>query len=64
MTRQHEAVIETPAPAVEVWKAITQASEIQRWFAPEVRTDPRGGKGWRNRSATGPLRIPQHGGLG
>ena len=42
-TRQHETVIEIPAPVEEVWKAITEASEIQRWFAPEVRTDARQG---------------------
>ncbi len=42
-TRQHETVIEIPAPVEEVWKAITEATEIQRWFAPEVKTDPRPG---------------------
>ena len=42
-TRQHETIIEIPAPVEEVWKAITEASEIQRWFAPEVRTDAREG---------------------
>jgi uncharacterized protein YndB with AHSA1/START domain len=42
-TRHHETVIEIPAPVEEVWKAITEASEVQRWFAPEVRTDPREG---------------------
>jgi hypothetical protein len=42
-TRQHETVIEIPATVEEVWKAITEAGEIQRWFAPEVRTDAREG---------------------
>jgi len=42
-TRQHETVVEIPATVEEVWNAITQASEIQRWFAPEVRTDAREG---------------------
>ncbi len=41
--RQHETVVEIPAPVEEVWRAITEASEIRRWFAPEVATDPRPG---------------------
>ncbi|MGA3024652.1 MAG: SRPBCC domain-containing protein [Bryobacteraceae bacterium] len=35
--------IEIPAPAEDVWKTITAASEIRRWSAPEVRTDPHEG---------------------
>jgi uncharacterized protein YndB with AHSA1/START domain len=42
-TRQHETVVEIPARVEEVWKAITEASEVRRWFAPEVCTDPREG---------------------
>jgi uncharacterized protein YndB with AHSA1/START domain len=41
--RQHETIIEIPASVEEVWKAITEASEIRRWFAPEVRIDLREG---------------------
>ncbi|HTP86050.1 MAG TPA: SRPBCC domain-containing protein [Bryobacteraceae bacterium] len=44
--RQHETVIEIPATVEEVWKAITEGSEVHRWFAPEVRTDPRVGGDW------------------
>jgi len=42
-TRQHETVVEIPAPVEEVWKAITEASEVTRWFAPIARIDPRVG---------------------
>ena len=42
-TRQHETVVEIPAPIEDVWNAITQASEVTRWFAPIARIDPREG---------------------
>jgi len=42
-TRQHESSIEIPVPVEQVWKAITDANEIRKWFAPEVRVDPRTG---------------------
>jgi len=42
-TRQHETVVEIPATVEEVWNAITQASEVTRWFAPIARIDPREG---------------------
>ena len=46
-TRAHETVIEMPAPVERVWKAITEASEVQGWLAPEVRIDGRvGGEYW------------------
>ena len=33
--RAHETVTEIDAPIEEVWKALTEASEIARWFAPK-----------------------------
>jgi len=42
-TRRHETVVEIPATVEEVWNAITQASEVTRWFAPIARIDPRVG---------------------
>jgi Activator of Hsp90 ATPase homolog 1-like protein len=47
MSRQHENIVEIKAPADVVWRAITEAEEIQRWFAPEVRVEPGvGGSMW------------------
>lgn len=39
-TRSHETSIEIEAPLEEVWKAITEAEEIQKWFAPKVTVKP------------------------
>jgi uncharacterized protein YndB with AHSA1/START domain len=39
-TRSHETTIEIAAPPETVWKGITEASEIVRWFAPEARVEP------------------------
>ena len=40
MSRSHETSITIDAPLEEVWRAITEAREIERWFAPEVRVVP------------------------
>ena len=42
-TRSHETTIEIAAPPETVWKGITEASEIVRWFAPEARVEPEEG---------------------
>lgn len=39
-TRTVETQIEINAPVEAVWKALTEAEEITRWFAPEARTKP------------------------
>lgn len=41
--RSHETTITIDAPIEEVWRAITEAERIQRWFAPKMRVDPRKG---------------------
>src|SRR5260370_12266468 len=38
--RAHETVTEIDAPIEEVWKALTEASEIARWFAPKMTVEP------------------------
>jgi uncharacterized protein YndB with AHSA1/START domain len=38
--RKHDLTIEIDAPVEEVWKAITEAENIVRWFAPEARVTP------------------------
>lgn len=38
--RSFEVSIEIDAPASEVWKAITEADGIARWFAPDVKVEP------------------------
>lgn len=43
MTREHTTEIELPAPTEEVWRALTDASFVQSWYAPEVRIEPRVG---------------------
>ena len=46
-TRMHETVMEMPASVERVWKAITEASEVAGWYAPEARIDGRvGGEYW------------------
>ncbi len=46
-TRTHETVMEMPASVERVWKAITEASEVAGWYAPEARIDGRvGGEYW------------------
>jgi uncharacterized protein YndB with AHSA1/START domain len=38
--RQHETSIEIDAPIEEVWKAITDATAMARWFAPKMTVEP------------------------
>ena len=38
--RKHDIEIEIAAPGDLVWKAITEAEGLMRWFAPEVRVEP------------------------
>jgi uncharacterized protein YndB with AHSA1/START domain len=40
MARSHETITQLAASPEAVWKAITDAEEIARWFAPEVRVEP------------------------
>ena len=39
-TRSVETQIEINAPVEAVWKALTEAEEITRWFAPEAKSTP------------------------
>src|SRR5579884_4252614 len=39
-TRSHENAIEIPAPPETVWRGITQADEIVRWFSPKAEVKP------------------------
>ena len=36
----HETSVEIDAPIEEVWKALTEAQEIARWFAPNMTVKP------------------------
>lgn len=38
--RSHETRVEIDAPIEEVWKALTEAQEIARWFAPKMTVEP------------------------
>jgi uncharacterized protein YndB with AHSA1/START domain len=38
--RSHETSIEIDVPIEEVWKAITEAEAISRWFAPKMTVEP------------------------
>ncbi|MBL8231080.1 MAG: SRPBCC domain-containing protein [Bryobacterales bacterium] len=40
MSRSHETRIEIDAPIEEVWKAITEADGLSRWFAPRNEVKP------------------------
>jgi len=42
-TRAHETRVVIDAPIEEVWKAITDASELSRWFAPKMTVQPGAG---------------------
>ena len=39
-TRAHETRVEIDAPIEEVWKALTDAPSIARWFAPKMTVEP------------------------
>lgn len=46
-TRTFETTIDIAAPAEAVWRAISEADELMRWFPPEARVTPgAGGKVW------------------
>ncbi len=46
-TRGHEVTVEIDAPPELVWKAITEAEEITKWYAPEAKVTPgAGGEIW------------------
>jgi uncharacterized protein YndB with AHSA1/START domain len=51
-TRSHETIVEIAAPADAVWRGITEASEIVRWFAPQADVSP--GEGGRITLSWGP----------
>lgn len=45
--RAIERVVEIDAPTEAVWRAISEAEELVRWFPPEARVEPGvGGKVW------------------
>ncbi|MBM3764930.1 MAG: SRPBCC domain-containing protein [Acidobacteria bacterium] len=41
--RSHETRVEIDAPIEDVWKALTDAAEAARWFAPKMEIDLRPG---------------------
>jgi len=41
--RAHETRVEIDAPIEEVWKALTEANEIARWFGPKMTVEPGAG---------------------
>ncbi len=46
-TRGHEHEIEIAAPIDLVWKAITNAAELSRWYVQEARVEEKeGGRYW------------------
>ncbi len=46
-TRSIEVTLEIAAPAEDVWRALTSAKELMRWFPIKARVDPGvGGKIW------------------
>jgi uncharacterized protein YndB with AHSA1/START domain len=51
-TRSHETRIEIDAPVAAVWEAITEAAEIQKWFAPHMEVTP--GVGGKMTASWGP----------
>lgn len=40
MSRSHETRVTIASPVEEVWRALTEAEQIQRWFAPKMRVEP------------------------
>jgi len=60
--RKLEFVLEIDAPPEEVWKALTEADQITRWFCPDARVEPgEGGSIWISwgpgMEAASPIRI-------
>lgn len=51
-TRSHETIVEIAAPADAVWRGITEASEIVRWFSPNAQVSA--GEGGRITLSWGP----------
>jgi len=48
MSRSHETRIEIRAPTDAVWRALTDANELAKWFVEKARIEPReGGRYWR-----------------
>ncbi|MDX1578092.1 MAG: SRPBCC domain-containing protein [Gemmatimonadota bacterium] len=46
-TRRQEHTVEIRAPAAAVWRAITEAEEVTRWYVQEAEIDPRPGGTYR-----------------
>jgi uncharacterized protein YndB with AHSA1/START domain len=60
MSRSHETRIEIHAPREAVWRALTDAEELSKWFVEKARIEPReGGAYWRewDQGMTGEARI-------
>ena len=60
--REREHRIEIKAPIAAVWKALVDANEVARWFAPEVEIEPKQGGRYRiswGESWTGEGRIEE-----
>jgi uncharacterized protein YndB with AHSA1/START domain len=39
-TRTHETSVWIAAPVEEVWRALTEPAEMERWFAPSITVEP------------------------
>ena len=48
-----ERTLKVNAPVEAVWKALAEADEIARWFAPEARVQPGAGDHYAAAAATG-----------
>jgi uncharacterized protein YndB with AHSA1/START domain len=49
VSREHETEIEIRAPRDAVWRALTDADELAKWFVDSARIEPReGGAYWRS----------------
>lgn len=55
--RQVRRSVVLPAPAADVWRALTDATLLRRWLAAEVELDARSGAGGRLREADGTQRV-------
>lgn len=47
MSRSHENEIEIAAPPADVWRALTEAEELTRWFAVAAEVEPGEGGCWK-----------------